>query len=130
MIPAPRNKEIKWIATDPMDFKTKLEDKNGRENQMITPVIKFIKYLNFLHNKPYDSFIIENHAISRRYPENELKHYLYQFIDDLFTEDQNEQQVAFVNKLKSGRKNLINLEKGNFSDYIDQELQKFLPMPN
>lgn len=130
MIPAPRNKEIKWIATDPMDLKSKLEGKNNRENQMITPLVKFIKYLNYLRNKPYDSYIIENYAISRRYPDSELKHYLYEFINELFTDDQNEQQVAFVNDLKAGRKNLINLENGNFTDYLDQELQKFLPMPS
>lgn len=130
MIPAPRKKEIKWIETDPMDLKAKLESKNNRENQMITPLIKFIKYLNYLHDTPYDSYVIEKFAISRSYPMNEMKHYLFEFINDLSTEDQTEQQLKFVNELKLRRKNLINIEKGGLTDYIDQEMQKLLPMPN
>lgn len=130
MIPAPRRKDIKWIETDPMDLKADLESKNNRENQMITPLIKFIKYLNYLHGKSYDSFVVEKFAISRSYPDKELKHYLFEFINDLSTDDQTDEQIAFVNELKTRRKNLMTLEKGNLTDYIEEELQKFFPMPS
>ena len=129
MIPAPRNKEIRWIETEPQQLKEDLEAKNNMENQMITPLIKLIKYLNYRHGKPYDSYVIEKFAISRSYPDKELKNYLYEFINDLDTDDQTEMQIAFINELKLRRENLLNLEKNHLTDYIEQELQKFLPMP-
>ena len=129
MIPAPRNKEIKWIETEPQKLKEDLERKNNRENQMITPLVILVKYLNYLHGKPYDSYIIEQFAISRSYPDSGLKNYLYEIINDMTTNSQTEAQVAFVNELKLRRKNLLNLEKSGLTDYIEQELAKFLPMP-
>jgi len=130
MIPAPRRKDLKWIETNPAELKADLLDKDSRENQMIIPLVKIIKYFNFRMGKPYDSFQIEKFAVSRRYPKDGLNNYLYEFIDDLSTSDQNDEQVAFVNELKLRRRNLINMEEANLSDYFEQELQKFLPMPN
>lgn len=129
MIPAPRNKEIKWIETEPQKLKDALASKNNKEKQMITPLIKLVKYLNYLHGKSYNSFAIENFAISRSYPENGLKNYLYKFINDISTDRKTDDQITFINELKLRRKNLLHLEKGGLSDYIEQELAKFLPMP-
>jgi predicted nucleotidyltransferase len=127
-IPAPRNKELKWITTDPSELKEDLGEKNRKENQMIIPLIKLIKYFNALHGRPFDSYIIEKFAVSVRYPDDQLRDYLFEFIDDLDENDQNEKQVKFISELKSRRKNLLLLEKGNLSDYLELELQKFLPL--
>lgn len=129
MIPAPRNKEIKWIETEPQRLKEKLEAKNRKENQLITPLIILIKYLNYLYGKPYDSYIIEQFAVNLYYPENGLKNHLFEMINDMKTANQTQGQVALINELKLRRKNLLNLEKNGLTDYIEQELEKFLPMP-
>ncbi|MDD5571203.1 MAG: hypothetical protein PHD97_08615 [Bacteroidales bacterium] len=127
-IPAPRNKELKWITTDPAKLKNDLMDKNKKEDEMIIPLIKLIKYFNTLQGKPYESHLIERFAISRRYPEKQLQDYFFKFIENLDTDGQNEEQKIFIEEMKNRKENLIALEKRNLVEYIEQELQKFLPL--
>jgi predicted nucleotidyltransferase len=126
-IPAPRNKEIKWITTNPLKLKSDLNEKDSKENNMVTRLIKIIKYFNALNGKPYDSYVIEKFSISRSYPRKEMKDYFFEFINDLDTDDQTEIQQNFVKELKTRRQNLIALDKLNLIDYIELELQKFIP---
>jgi predicted nucleotidyltransferase len=127
-IPAPRNKELKWITTEPSEFKKKLDGKNADENQMITPLVKLLKYFNSLNGKPYDSYILEKFAVSRSYPGKELKDYFFECINELKLDNRAEQEQVFIRELKSRRKNLMILEQGNMQEYAIQELQKFLPL--
>lgn len=127
-IPAPRNKDLKWITTSPTDLKTDLERKNRKENQQIILLIKLVKYFNSLNEKPYSSFQLEKSIINLSYSNNrELKDYLFEFINDLNLDEEAEAQTAFIQELKTRRKNLITLEKGNMPEYTMQELNKFLP---
>jgi len=129
-IPAPRNKDLKWITTSPTDLKADLERKNRKENQQIIPLIKLVKYFNLLNEKPYSSFQLEKSIIDPSYSNNgELKDYLFEFIYDLNLDEETEAQKAFIQELKTKRKNLITLEKGNMSEYAIQELQKMFSHP-
>lgn len=96
---------------------------------MIIPLVRLMKYLNVRNGSPYVSFQFEHHAIKHYYPKKELKDYLFEFIKDMFIEEQGEEQVKFVQELKTRRKNIIHLIEGNMPDYAVQELQKFLPYP-
>lgn len=127
-IPAPRIEEIKWIKTNPAKLKENLLSKDKEENGMITPIIKLMKYANVLNGKPYQSFIFENHAIKSYYPEKEMKDYLFEFIDDMFIEDQTREQIKFIQELKLKRENILHLIDGNMPKYAIQELQEFLPL--
>ncbi|TXH60936.1 MAG: nucleotidyltransferase [Bacteroidia bacterium] len=127
-IPAPRNKELKWITTEPNDLKEKLFEKNKKENGMIIPLIKLMKYLNVRNENPYESFRFEHHAIKHYYPKKEIKDYLLEFINDMFTEEQNEKQIKFIQELKTRRKNILHLIEGNMPEYAVQELQKIFPL--
>ena len=127
-IPAPRNKELKWITTEPQKLKEKLVEKNSEENQLIIPLIKLIKYFNVKQGRPYDSFLIEHHAIKRDYDGETLKDYLFKFIEDLRTDDANEEQKKFITELRLRRNDLMTLQKGSMNDYAILELQKFLPL--
>jgi len=128
-IPAPRNKELKWITTEPQKLKEKLIKKNSVENQLITPLIKLVKYFNVKQGRPYDSFLIEHHAITRDYDGiTTLKDYLFKFIIDLKTDDADEEQKKFITELRLLRINLMTLQKGSMNDYAILELQKFLPL--
>ncbi len=128
-IPAPKNKELKWITTSPTELKNDLERKNEKENQQIIPLIKLIKYFNSLKEKPYSSFQLEKVAINLSYSNNgELKDYLFEFINDLDLEEKTETQTAFIQELKKRRKNLTVLEKGNMPEYAIKEFQKFFPL--
>ena len=108
-IPAPRNKELKWIKTEPQRLKEKLEEKNSEENQFITPLIKL-------------------HAIACNYYRGTLKDYFFKFIESLRTGDADEEQKKFIAELQLRRNNLMTLQKGNMSNYAILELQKFLPL--
>lgn len=127
-IPAPRNKELKWITTEPDELKEKLTNKDGKENGQIIPLIKLMKYLNVLYGRPYESFRFEAHAIKHYYPKNEIKDYFLEFISDMFTDEQTDEQVKFVLELKSKRKNILHLLDGNLEKYAIQELESFLPL--
>ncbi len=127
-IPAPRNKELKWIKTEPQRLKEKLEEKNSEENQFITPLIKLIKYFNARQGRPYDSYLIEHHAIACNYYRGTLKDYFFKFIESLRTGDADEEQKKFIAELQLRRNNLMTLQKGNMSNYAILELQKFLPL--
>ncbi len=127
-IPAPRNKELKWITTEPNKLRSTLEEKDNKENGMMIPLIKLIKYFNTLQGKPFDSYVIEKFAISSSYPCKNLRDYFFEFINDLDTVGATEPQKEFIKELKSRRDNLLALEKRNLSDYIELELQKFIPL--
>jgi predicted nucleotidyltransferase len=129
-IPAPRNKELKWVTTKPLELKRAVLEKDTAENQLIIPTIKLVKYFNSKRGKPYESFRIEAQAIDTRYNKGELKGYLLKFINDLFTTGQTELQIKLINELKSHREKLLILENGDMQDYALQELQKFLPPIN
>lgn len=127
-IPAPRNKDLKWITTAPQKLKADLKEKNAKENALITPLIKLIKYLNVINGRPYDSFAIENFITSCDYHRGTLKDYFLQAIDKMSTENSSEEEKVFVNKLKKHRANLITLLNGNMNNYAIQELKIFLPL--
>ncbi len=127
-IPAPRNKELKWITTEPNKLKSTLQKKDSDENELMIPLIKLIKYFNTLQGKPFDSFSIEKFAVSSSYPCENLRDYFFEFIDDLDTFDKSEPQLKFISELKERRENLLALEKRNLTDYIELELQKFIPL--
>lgn len=127
-IPAPRNKELKWITTEPKKLKEKLVKKNSNENQLIVPLIKLIKYFNVKQGKPFNSFLIEHHVINVDYDGGTLKDYLFKFIENFKTDDANKEQIKFITELRSRRNNLITLQKASMNDYAILELQKFLPL--
>ncbi|SRR5258706_1551243 len=127
-IPAPRNKELKWITTTPEKLKKDLLEKDKNENGNMFPLIKLIKYFNTRIGRPYDSFVIEEFAISRSYSCKNLRDYFFELINDLDADYQNERQKAFIAELKARKENLITLEKRNLTDYMELEMQKFLPL--
>jgi len=58
-----------------------------------------------------------------------MKDYFFEFIKDLDTNKQTENQVKFILELKKRRENLIILEERSLCDYLNLELDKFIPFP-
>lgn len=127
-IPAPRNKELKWIPTEAIRLKNDLLEKEKTEKGMMIPMIKLIKYFNTLQGRPYDSYIIEKFALSRSYPCKNLRDYFFEIINDMVISGQTDEQKKFVSQLKAIRENLMWFEKRSMNDHIELELQKFLPL--
>jgi len=131
-IPAPRSNEDRWITTNPAGLKEAVEEKDAEHHQLIIPLIKLIKYLNCIHNRPYDSFIIEGHIIQVDFDDcsPSLPDFVLCFIESLRDlEEATEHQRKFIQTLRRHRKNLRTLIKENMSDYALQEAQKlFMPV--
>jgi predicted nucleotidyltransferase len=127
-IPAPRNKDLKWITTDPDEIENSLIRKNSEENGQIIPLVKLLKYLNILNGRPFESFKIDVQAVTHNYPENEIINYFLEFISDMDTAYKTDEQVKFIQMLKERRKNILHLLEGNLEKYAIMELQSFLPL--
>jgi predicted nucleotidyltransferase len=129
-IPAPRNKEIKWITTAPKEFGNKVDKKNIDNDQQILPVIRLLKYWNYINGRLFSSYYLEHFIIEHSYSScNELKDYFYEVISDLNKEQNLDQdQKKLVDGLYERRRRLLALEEKNIPEYIEQELMSFLPM--
>jgi hypothetical protein len=128
-IPAPRSKEIKWITTDPVEFKQKVENKNKNNNQLILPIIRIFKYWNCLNNYPFTSFYLENFIISHSYSScDKLRDYFFEVLNDLNNSRFEKQLESHVQNLYNKRKRLLGMEKEKLIEYMEQELQTFIPL--
>ena len=127
-IPAPRNNDLKWITTEPQKLHKDLVAKNLQAHNLVIPVIKLIKYFNVRKGRPYESYLIEQHAIGIDYEGQSIREFLMQFIDELDTSDANDLQREFISELRVFRKNLYDLLKLKMYDYAKMEVEKYFPL--
>ena len=128
-IPAPRSKEIKWITTDPLEFKQKVESKNKNNDQLILPVIRIFKYWNCLNNYPFTSFYLENFIVMHSYSScHTLRDYLFEVLSDLNNTCFEKPLESHVQNLYKKRTRLMGMEKEKLIEYMEQELQTFIPL--
>jgi len=128
-IPAPRTKELKWIATSPKGFKNKLilKDKNNKGN--IIPLIRIIKYWNSLNENPFTSYELERFIVEKSYSCLNLKDY-YITVSKSFEEiGKTAEQKKLIINIKEKIRRLKVLENYNIPEYLEQELSSFLPLP-
>lgn len=130
-IPAPRSTELKWIETNPEKFKKKLADRNNDCDGMLTPLIKLAKYWSKCNGDHFSSFYLEDSIIRSNYPGcNTIRDYFFEFISDLGTTDKTDEQKKVIADLKERKRRLKALEDGKTPDYIETELNSFIPFIN
>jgi hypothetical protein len=128
-IPAPRSKEIKWITADPLEFKQKVENKNKNNGQLILPIIRIFKYWNCLNNYPFTSFYLENFIVTHSYSScYNLRDYFFEVINDLDNTSFDKPLESHVQNLYKKRARLQGMEKEKLIEYMEQELQTFIPL--
>lgn len=128
-IPAPRSKDVKWIATDPAGFKNNLNRKDENNDRLILPTGRLIKYWNCINGRPFSSYYLEKFIIEHSYSScYNLKDYFFEVISDLNNTGFEDQWQKYVTPLYEKRRRLIALEKQNIPEYIEQELSSFLPL--
>lgn len=64
-IPAPTSQVLEWINTYPQRLQSELDTADDRNNGMLRPVIRLLKYWNVKHGKMMTSFRIEEYVINR-----------------------------------------------------------------
>lgn len=128
-IPAPRMTELKWTGTNPSELHQKLHRKDGNNNNLIIPVIRIIKYWNFLKGKPFSSFEIERRVISKLYDCKTIKDYFFVAANSLEEIVKTPQQKSFFEEIKLKRSRLRTLEQNKLIEYIELELTSFIPIP-
>lgn len=63
-IPAPASVVLEWINTYPQKLQEELDEADKRNDGMLRPVIRLIKYWNVLNDKIMTSFRIEEYVIN------------------------------------------------------------------
>lgn len=118
-IPGSKLDYDKWITTNPNEFNNILTNVNKRENFLIKPLIRILKYLNALNDYIYSSYELENYITNLNfgYFTYDLSNYFFIAIDYLPTYN-----LSFTNK------NKIDRIKSKVSDlkylYSDEEKVK------
>src|ERR1019366_1192595 len=64
-IPAPHNKDLKWVDSDLHTFKKQVLTKNKDEGEKIIPIVQLIKYWNVINERPFNSYYLEDFASQR-----------------------------------------------------------------
>lgn len=127
-IPAPRGNDEKWIETDPEKFKKSVVSRNNDCDGMLIPTIKLAKYWNKCSGDNFYSFYLEDFIIGHSYPGcDTIREYFFEFIDDLSTSSKTDAQKKVITDLKERKRRLKVLEDGKVPEYIEQELNIFLP---
>jgi predicted nucleotidyltransferase len=129
-IPAPKSKELKWVNTNPKDLLTKVQTKDRGNKNLILPVIRILKYWNTLNDRPFLSFQIERAIIDTTFFScTTIREYLSTSISSINEIANTEIQKRALQKLKEKMRRLRILETNNFHEYIELELNSFLPIP-
>lgn len=128
IIPAPPSKDFKWLETNPAKFKKRILDKNEQEKDLMIPLLKLIKYWNILEGRPFSSYYLEHFATGRSYPRKNLKEFFYEIISDLSDQRLNQNEKQAIDSLFERRRRLKVMEKENIWEYIETELDTFLPL--
>lgn len=127
-IPA-SGREFKWITTSPGEFKKSVETKDANNKKLIKPLIRIYKYWNVRNNKPFGSFELEKFIINKTYLCEDIRGYFISVAYSLSELASTDQQKKAVISLKERCRRLKVLEAEKMSEYIEQELQAFLPFP-
>lgn len=128
-IPGTPAKELQWIDTDPNKFKTALFEKNTEKKGLTIPIIKILKYWNALNDYPFRPYTIEKITVDENVSGANLKECLYDFCNELSKYEKSTEGEKAYKSLAERIRRLKILEKENLSEYIEQEMAAFLPMP-
>lgn len=126
-IPAPRSNEFNWISTYPKAFRNKLNTKNSNNKSLIKPVIKIYKYLNYTKGYPFSSYSIEDTIINKSYECSSMRDYFFWAGNAIISSSKSQTQKEFTDLLKEKIRRLRALERENLAEYIELEMQSFLP---
>ena len=126
-IPAPRSKDLRWISSSPKEFKNNLIKKDNNNKGLILPIIRIIKYWNSLNGHPFTSYELERFIVSKVYSGLTLRDYFYSTILSVEEVAKTELQKKSFASLKEKCRRLKILETYKLPEYIESELNSFLP---
>lgn len=128
-IPAPRSKELKWIASNPKEFKLTLLKRNKSNRELLLPLIRIFKYWNSLNDNPFLSYEFERFICNRSFGGDNLYSHFNSVMESISEISKTELQNTMIEKLKERTRRLRVLDKYKIPEYIEQELQTFIPFP-
>lgn len=128
-IPAPKSKDLKWISTEPKTFKKNFDAKDANNKKLFKPVVRILKYWNSLNGHPFTSYGLEKILLNKSYSCTTLKDYFLYASSALIESAETDSQKKAVEKLKDRKRRLRVLEDHKIPEYLESELQAFLPLP-
>ncbi len=128
-IPAPDTSYRNWIGTDPKGFNDELERKNKRNNSLIKPAIRLVKYWNAQNDYVFKSYSLEQWIVGLGFwNESNLKDYIFSIFDRLnISSDSARWQKDSVKKAKNIIATVKEYERNGKLKEAEAEIKKLLP---
>lgn len=130
-IPSKSKTLTEWMSTDPIGFNKKLTDANIRNNSMLKPVIRLIKYWNKnklngqFYSYSLEEWIVNNYGYSSR---ESIKQYVFEIIENKsFSWGDSEPFKRNLNSSKEIIKCSREHEASGYSQLAIQEIKKLFP---
>ena len=115
-----------WQITNPSSFNVQLTEKNKKNNNLIKPAIRLVKYLNAKNDYIFESYQLEkaivNHSFSL-FVDYNLKIYFFEIIKSLCSYNLSDTNKKKVSRAKDIIKEIENCERKNdykAEDYIKE----------
>jgi Second Messenger Oligonucleotide or Dinucleotide Synthetase domain len=128
-IPSPASHWIEWTSTDPSGINQLLQKTNVSNGSQIKPLVRLIKYWNTKNGKPFSSFSIEEHIISRSFWGClTLKDYFYDFWSGFsYSYDIAQYKKDMVDRAKQYARQAKDYESSNMPASAELEIKKIVP---
>ncbi|MBS1618309.1 MAG: nucleotidyltransferase domain-containing protein [Bacteroidetes bacterium] len=127
-IPAPRDKDVRWITSEPEKLRSQIEEFNLGRRTLLRSLIRLIKHYNVFIGRPYESYQLEQLVLLKEYRATTVWEAYLEFVKFLDAERVSGERARFINNLKWMTENTILLSQRKMNGYIEPEFQKFLPL--
>jgi len=119
-----------WTGTSPNEFNKALIEKNGKNNLIIKPLVRLLKYWNACNRYPFDSFDLENRIVDHwtlrtMFGEPNLWKRFRDFLRTIETNAQ--RQELAVSRAKKIIAEVSELEAQKKPDLSVEKLRRLLP---
>jgi len=132
-IPARASNFNDWIGTNPTDFNSKLIDTNKKENNLIKPLIRLVKYWNTCNDSVFESYTLEQAIVEQNYftlratGQAQLKDYFYKFMSNFDVEDAPQRCGRKIEQLHDLISDAKRYGKKGWPDEAESVIRKLLP---
>ncbi len=127
-IPAPRTYYTDWMETDPLSFNTRIDEANKREDFLLKPMIRLLKYWNANNGYIYNSYDLEQKIVSMSFFScRNLTDYLFSAISNLSVWELPEYKRQKVDRAKQVVITIRQYEMLNCPIMAEGEVKKLLP---
>jgi len=127
-IPSPKSSWTDWTSTNPSKFCKELCEKDERNNGLILPLVRLVKYWNAQVDYPFYSYELEKHIVEMNFIFcSTLQDYFYKFWSRLdLNSYEEDSHLEIVDEAKECISNARKLARMGMHTYAIMEIQKIV----